>query len=58
LGRGLSPHGDCPQSRAQVVVTHDLEAARLLADHTFMLRVGKLVRADNVRKEDYEQAYT
>lgn len=50
----LREHG----KRAQVVVTHDLEAARLLADHTFMLRVGKLVRADNVRKEDYEQAYT
>jgi len=58
LGRGLSPHGDCPQSRALVVVTHDLEAARLLADHTYMLRAGKLVRADNVRKEDYEQAYS
>jgi phospholipid/cholesterol/gamma-HCH transport system ATP-binding protein len=44
--------------RALVVVTHDLEAARLLADCTYMLRAGKLVRADNVRKEDYEQAYS
>lgn len=44
--------------RTQVVVTHDLEAARLLADHTYMLRTGRLVRADNVRKEDYEQAYS
>jgi phospholipid/cholesterol/gamma-HCH transport system ATP-binding protein len=44
--------------RALVVVTHDLEAARLLADQTYMLRAGKLVRADNVRKEDYEQAYS
>ena len=44
-------------NRVQVVVTHDLEAARLLADCTYMLRAGKLVRADNVRKEDYEQAY-
>jgi phospholipid/cholesterol/gamma-HCH transport system ATP-binding protein len=44
--------------RTQVVVTHDLEAARLLADCTYMLRAGKLVRADNVRKEDYEQAYS
>lgn len=50
----LREHGD----RTLVVVTHDLEAARLLADHTFMLRAGKLVRADNVRKEDYEQAYS
>jgi phospholipid/cholesterol/gamma-HCH transport system ATP-binding protein len=58
LRRGPSPHGDCPQGRAQVVVTHDLEAACLLADITYMLRAGKLVRADNVRKEDYEQAYS
>jgi phospholipid/cholesterol/gamma-HCH transport system ATP-binding protein len=46
------------RQRAQVVVTHDLEAARQLADYTYMLRAGKLVRADNVRKEDYEQAYS
>jgi ABC-type multidrug transport system ATPase subunit len=52
--RELREHG----MRAQVVVTHDLEAARLLADHTYMLQAGKLVRADNVRKEDYEQAYS
>jgi phospholipid/cholesterol/gamma-HCH transport system ATP-binding protein len=45
-------------NRTQVVVTHDLEAAYQLADHTYMLRSGKLVRADNVRKEDYEQAYS
>ncbi|HTW91959.1 MAG TPA: ATP-binding cassette domain-containing protein [bacterium] len=45
------------RTRLQVVVTHDLDAARLLADSTYMLRAGKLVRADNVRKEDYEQAY-
>ena len=44
--------------RTQVVVTHDLEAARRLADDTYMLRAGKLIRADRVRKEDYEQAYT
>jgi phospholipid/cholesterol/gamma-HCH transport system ATP-binding protein len=52
--RELREHGD----RALVVVTHDLEAARLLADYTYMIRAGKLVRADNVRKEDYEQAYS
>jgi phospholipid/cholesterol/gamma-HCH transport system ATP-binding protein len=45
-------------NHAQAVVTHDLEAARLLADYTYMLRAGRLVRADNVRKEDYEQAYS
>jgi len=45
-------------TRALAIVTHDLEAARLLADQTYMLRAGKLVRADNVRKEDYEQAYS
>ena len=45
-------------NRAQVIVTHDLEAARLLADHMYMLRAAKLVRADIVRKEDYEQAYS
>jgi phospholipid/cholesterol/gamma-HCH transport system ATP-binding protein len=44
--------------RTQVVVTHDLEAACLLADQTYMLRSGRLVRADSVRKEDYEQAYS
>lgn len=44
--------------RTQVVVTHDLGAASQLADQTYMLRAGKLVRADNVRKEDYEQAYS
>jgi phospholipid/cholesterol/gamma-HCH transport system ATP-binding protein len=52
--RELRERGD----RALVVVTHDLEAARLLADCMYMLRAGKLVRADNVRKEDYEQAYS
>jgi phospholipid/cholesterol/gamma-HCH transport system ATP-binding protein len=52
--RELREHG----KRTQVIVTHDLEAARLLADLTYMLRAGKLVRADNVRKEDYEQAYS
>jgi phospholipid/cholesterol/gamma-HCH transport system ATP-binding protein len=52
--RELREHGD----RALAVVTHDLEAARLLADHTYMLRASELVRADNVRKEDYEQAYS
>jgi ABC-type multidrug transport system ATPase subunit len=52
--RELREHGD----HALVVVTHDLAAARLLADYTYMLRAGKLVRADNVRKEDYEQAYS
>ena len=45
-------------TRALAIVTHDLEAARLLADNTYMLRAGRLVRADNVRKEDYEQAYS
>ena len=45
-------------ARALAIVTHDLEAARLLADNTYMLRAGTLVRADNVRKEDYEQAYS
>jgi phospholipid/cholesterol/gamma-HCH transport system ATP-binding protein len=52
--RDLREHG----KRTQIVVTHDLEAATLLADCTYMLRAGKLVRADNVRKEDYEQAYS
>ena len=45
-------------TRALAIVTHDLEAARLLADNTYMLRKGRLVRADSVRKEDYEQAYS
>jgi ABC-type phosphate transport system ATPase subunit len=40
-----------------VIVTHDLEAAQLVADHTYMLTAGRLVAADGVRKEDYEQAY-
>ncbi|MBM3330223.1 ATP-binding cassette domain-containing protein [candidate division WOR-3 bacterium] len=44
--------------RSLVVVTHDLEAAGLLADCTYMLRAGKLVRADSVRKEHYEQAHS
>jgi phospholipid/cholesterol/gamma-HCH transport system ATP-binding protein len=44
--------------RALVVVTHDLEAASLLADCTYMLRAGRLVLADNVRKEHYEQAHS
>jgi phospholipid/cholesterol/gamma-HCH transport system ATP-binding protein len=52
--RELRERGD----RALVIVTHDLEAARLLADQTYMLRAGKLMRADKVRKEDYEQAYS
>jgi len=52
--RELSKQG----RRLQVIVTHDLEAAHLLADQIYMLRAGKLVRADNVRKEDYEQAYS
>jgi len=46
------------RSRTQVVVTHDLDAACSLASNTYMLRAGRLVRADNVRKEDYEQAYS
>jgi phospholipid/cholesterol/gamma-HCH transport system ATP-binding protein len=43
--------------QTQVVVTHDLDAARDVADQLYMLKAGKLVRADSVRKEDYEQAY-
>lgn len=43
--------------RTEVVVTHDIEAAREVADRMYMLKHGRLVPADNVRKEDYEQAY-
>jgi phospholipid/cholesterol/gamma-HCH transport system ATP-binding protein len=39
-----------------VVVTHDLDAARRLADRLYLLRAGRLVAADDVRKEDYEPA--
>jgi phospholipid/cholesterol/gamma-HCH transport system ATP-binding protein len=43
--------------KTEVVVTHDIEAAREVADRLYMLRGGSLVPADRVKKEDYEQAY-
>ncbi|MBM3323939.1 ATP-binding cassette domain-containing protein, partial [candidate division WOR-3 bacterium] len=46
------------QQRTVVVVTHDLGAARNVADRLYMLRRGTLVPADDARKEDYEQAYS
>ncbi len=44
------------QQRTVVVVTHDLGAARSIADRLYMLKRGTLVPADDARKEDYEQA--
>jgi phospholipid/cholesterol/gamma-HCH transport system ATP-binding protein len=41
-------------SRTQLVVTHDLDAARKVADRMYLLRDGRLEAAENVRKEDYE----
>jgi phospholipid/cholesterol/gamma-HCH transport system ATP-binding protein len=46
------------EGRTEVVVTHDIEAAQSVADYLYMLKGGKLVAANHVRKEDYEQAYT
>jgi phospholipid/cholesterol/gamma-HCH transport system ATP-binding protein len=43
-------------SRTQLIVTHDLDAARRVADTMYLLRKGRLVAADDVRKEDYEPA--
>ncbi|MEO0080512.1 MAG: AAA family ATPase, partial [candidate division WOR-3 bacterium] len=37
-----------------VIVTHDLEMARAVADRLYMLKEGRLVPADQVRREDYE----
>jgi phospholipid/cholesterol/gamma-HCH transport system ATP-binding protein len=44
--------------RTVVLVTHDLAAARAVADRLFLLRSGRLEPADNVSKEDYAQAYS
>jgi len=44
--------------KTEVIVTHDIEAARSVADRLYMLKAGSLMPADQVRKEDYEQAYT
>ncbi len=46
------------QQKTVVVVTHDLDAARGVADRLCMIRNGTLVPADDARKEDYEQAYS
>lgn len=43
--------------RTVVLVTHDLPAARAVADRLFLLRAGRLEPADQVFKEDYAQAY-
>lgn len=40
--------------RTQLIVTHDMDAARQVADRMYLLRCGHLVAADSVRKEDYE----
>uniref|UniRef100_A0A7C4CAD6 ATP-binding cassette domain-containing protein n=1 Tax=candidate division WOR-3 bacterium TaxID=2052148 RepID=A0A7C4CAD6_UNCW3 len=42
------------ESRASVVVTHDLETVRRLGGQVFMLRRGRLLPVSDVRKEDYE----
>jgi phospholipid/cholesterol/gamma-HCH transport system ATP-binding protein len=42
--------------RTQLIVTHDLAAARSVADTMYLLRDGRLVVAGDVRKEDYEPA--
>lgn len=44
--------------RTQVIVTHDMDAARHVADRMYLLRGGHLVAADDVRKEDYESTCT
>ncbi len=46
------------QGRTVVLVTHDLAAARAVADRLFLLRSGRLEPADRVSREDYAQAYS
>ncbi len=41
--------------KTQVVVTHDLEAVRAVADEILMLREGRLVALTEACKEDYEK---
>lgn len=42
------------ESRASVIVTHDLETVRHLGGQTFMLRHGRLCPVEDAGKEDYE----
>ncbi|MFO7638914.1 MAG: ATP-binding cassette domain-containing protein [bacterium] len=42
------------EGRTNVIVTHDLDAARQVAGRCLMLRDGRLARLDDVRKEQYE----
>ncbi|MEO0070784.1 MAG: ATP-binding cassette domain-containing protein [candidate division WOR-3 bacterium] len=42
--------------RSVVVVTHDLESARRLAERFYLLKGNQLVLAVDVKKEDYEPA--
>ncbi len=40
--------------RSTIVVTHDLETARFLADRFYILRGAQLAQTEDVKKEDYE----
>ncbi|MGQ9707949.1 MAG: ABC transporter ATP-binding protein [bacterium] len=50
--------GQLPASgkRSAVVVTHDLEVAKRLADRFYILRGCRLILSEEVKKEDYEPA--
>ncbi|MEO0081802.1 MAG: ATP-binding cassette domain-containing protein [candidate division WOR-3 bacterium] len=41
------------EGKTEVVVSHDLEAVKAVADEIFMLREARLVPLERVRKEDY-----
>jgi len=41
------------EGRTELVVTHDLAAAESVADRILMLRQGRLIALEAVRKEDY-----
>lgn len=43
------------EGKTEIVVTHDLEAVTAVADEILMLREGKVLPLDRVRKEDYEK---
>ncbi|MEO0077720.1 MAG: ATP-binding cassette domain-containing protein [candidate division WOR-3 bacterium] len=45
------------ESRASVVVTHDLDTVQRLGMHVYMLRRGRLCPVGDVRKEDYEPEF-
>lgn len=45
------------EGKTEVVVTHDLDAARAVADRILMLKDGRLSSLEGARKEDYEAQY-